>query len=187
MATNSAPLAFRGYTQDGRSLLITSTILTLLALVLVVLRGITARKKEGKWRADFIWIAIAVVFCVAAFFVLERSLYYGLGPHIQDLTLEQIEYAMGYAILYLELVLVSSSMAKFSIIALLIPVQGIHGRTRVYILWAIGIVQGFFAAMLMIFIITECEPVRHLWDVLSPGACPRKDFAHKWGMVQGGE
>ena len=169
MATNSDPLAFRGYTQDGRSLLITSTILTLLALVLVVLRGITARKKEGKWRADFIWIAIAVVFCVAAFFVLERSL------------------AMGYAILYLELVLVSSSMAKFSIIALLIPVQGIHGRTRVYILWAIGIVQGFFAAMLMIFIITECDPVRHLWDVLSPGACPRKDFADKWGMVQGGE
>ncbi|GAM90651.1 hypothetical protein ANO11243_086960 [Dothideomycetidae sp. 11243] len=82
-------------------------------------------------------------------------------------------------------VLISTTISKFSIIALLIPVQGVKSPWRVQVLWALGILQAVFALITMGLIVFECDPVPRLWNVLGQGTCPRKETTHKFGLAQG--
>ncbi|KAF2148260.1 hypothetical protein K461DRAFT_297695 [Myriangium duriaei CBS 260.36] len=181
-----SPTAFPGYTKDGIILLAAASVLTGLSLILYGLRAFSASKKDGKWRKDFIFITIAMIFNIVAFAHIERSLRYGLGHHVADLTYSQVVLTIRFVVFYLFFILISTTMAKFSIIALLIPVQGVNAKPRVYALVAVGVLQFVFAVSLMFLIVTECDPVSRLWDVLGEGSCPRKDFAHKWALTQGG-
>ncbi|GAM90007.1 hypothetical protein ANO11243_080470 [Dothideomycetidae sp. 11243] len=176
---------YPGYTGDGVALLITASVLTATSVVLYGLRAFSASKKQGRWRPDFIFISVAVAFSIAAFALMQRALRHGLGHHIEDLTYQQAVQVIRWTVLYLCLFIISTTAAKFSGIALLIPVQGISSNGRVYALWAVGALQTVFAVPLVFLIIFECDPVPRLWDVLGPGTCPRKELTHRWALVQG--
>jgi len=180
------PLRFKGYTPEGVALLVVSIVLTSISIVVYALRAFSASKKDGRWRHDFIWVSIAMVFNIVAFAHIERALYFGLGHHIWDLTYSQVVLVIRFVVFYLFFILLSTTASKFSIIALLIPVQGVNARARVWTLYAVGALQAIFAVSLMFLIITECDPVPRLWNVMGEGSCPRKDFTHKWALVQGG-
>ncbi|KAF2153680.1 hypothetical protein K461DRAFT_319926 [Myriangium duriaei CBS 260.36] len=176
---------FPGYTKEGVALLLTAGFLISTSVILYVLRAASASKKLGKWRIDFIFISVAVSLMVASFALMERALRYGLGHHTIDLSYHQITKVIEFTVLYLSLFILSTTFAKFSTIALLVPVQGIQSPARVYGLYAIGVLQAVFAIPLVFLIIFECDPVPRLWNVMGPGSCPRKELTHQWALAQG--
>lgn len=178
---------FSGYSPDGLSLMITASCLTGVSIILYALRAYAASKKNKQWRYDFIWVTVALVLNVVAFVFIERSLHYGLGQHVVDLSYAQLSGVIKFVVFFLMTILLSTTAAKFSIIALLIPVQGVNARNRIIALYLVGAMQAIPAICLAFMILTECNPVQKLWDPLREGSCPRRDFAHKWGLGQGGE
>ncbi|PNS21242.1 hypothetical protein CAC42_1021 [Sphaceloma murrayae] len=159
-----------------------------LGSILVGLRAFAASKKGGKWRWDFIWIAIALLACLVSSVVVTVGVSKGLGNHTKILSYPQLFEAIRYVWLTIWTGLPPSVFAKFSIIALLLDVQGPNSRKRRIALWMVGFLVASSSFVQIFISLTQCNPITRLWLLASEGECPRKlpssHFSYFQGAVQ---
>jgi hypothetical protein len=157
------------------------------AFLLVCLRACSASKLEGRWRLDFIWIAVALAFDIASGVAMIMAIENGLGNHIGHLTHSQVFAALHWIWTSIYIALAAGVFAKFSIIALLLRTQGDFSRKRNAILYAIGALIAIPAVVQLFLSYFQCEPVDKLWFPYLDGSCPRLRLAGQWSYFQGGQ
>lgn len=179
VAVPDAPLS-----TEGRRVVILSSILVTCGWIMFVLRAISSHSTAGRIRSDFLFIIGAILLSTAAYIFEMTSISKGLGHHIADLELVQIEQAMHWGLISLVFHIAGGVAAKLSIIAMLIPVQGIMATKRTMFLMGMGIVQIIINSVLIICIINSCSPVPKLWDPFLPGTCKVEWFAGRFSYFQ---
>ncbi|PSK33632.1 hypothetical protein B9Z65_7519 [Elsinoe australis] len=170
---------------DGVILAIVGWILTVLAVIVVALRGYAASHQNGKWRWDFIWSAATLVVGVAAFSLCFKATLTGLGNDTKNLTYTQVFEAVKFTWITIYVGLIATTFAKFSVVALLLQVQGPTAKKRKIALWVIG---ALFATtnLIQIFLSAfQCSPAERLWYRYLQGSCPRGRAAGNWNYLQG--
>ncbi|KAF4547818.1 Hypothetical protein D9617_35g089690 [Elsinoe fawcettii] len=184
-SSTTAAAAPNPYGGAGPTLMTLVIICMSLATFLVVLRGYSASKSAGKWRWDFIWVAIALGWSIASGITMIIALLNGLGNHVKDLTFPQIFQALRWIWISLYISLPAGVCAKFSIIALLLNIQGQTAKKRSWALWVLGGLIGFSAIVQFFLSFFQCEPIEKLWFPYLDGSCPRLKLAGDWSYFQG--
>ncbi|KAF4548132.1 Hypothetical protein D9617_31g063680 [Elsinoe fawcettii] len=170
----------------GVMFLSVSYTLTFIGVVLVALRGYAAsRDKNGKWRWDFIWIALATAFVLPAVATSTVATLSGMGSHVRTLSFPAVFKAAHYNYIALFVGQPALNFAKFSVIALLLSVQGPDAKKRKYFLWFLGILALLGSIVQTILTFTSCVPMERLWKPIVPGDCPRTNISYNWNRWQG--
>lgn len=175
------------YSATGRGLFALLMACMCVAFLLVCLRAYSASKLEGRWRLDFIWITIALVFDIASGAAMIMAIENGLGSHAEHLTHSQIFAALHWIWISIYISLAAGVFAKFSIIALLLRTQGNFSKQRNAILYAIGALIAIPAIIQFFLSYFQCEPVDKLWLPYLDGSCPRLRLAGQWSYFHGGQ
>ncbi|PSK53762.1 hypothetical protein B9Z65_7568 [Elsinoe australis] len=162
----------------GPAILATLWSLCGVAFTLVFLRAYAASRKHGKWRWDFIHIAVAFVTAALAGIFITVGVDKGLGNYVKRLTYSQIWDTFYWFYLAIYAGTISIAFSKFSVIALLLEVQeGSQKRKRKYALWAVGAVFGI-ASLLEVFLTAfQCKPLSKVWNLAEDGTCPASKAA----------
>ncbi|KAF2219733.1 hypothetical protein BDZ85DRAFT_242936 [Elsinoe ampelina] len=77
------------------------------------------------------------------------------------------------------------NFVKFSVIALLLSVQGPDAKKRKYFLWVLGGLSFLGSIIQIILTFTSCHPMERLWKPIIPGSCPGRDLSYNWNRFQG--
>ncbi|PNS16265.1 Saccharolysin [Sphaceloma murrayae] len=174
-----------GYGGHGPALLIVSWTQAAIGTFLVILRGYAAREINGKWRWDFIWIAIANIMAIASQAALHVATMQGLGNHAKKLTYPQIFSSLQYIWYCIFIGLPAVVFAKYSIISLLLSVQGPTAKKRTWALWTMGAFMMIVAIVQICLSLFECKPIAKLWNPTIEGACPILKAAGEYSKFQG--
>ncbi|PNS14925.1 hypothetical protein CAC42_2154 [Sphaceloma murrayae] len=113
------------------------------------------------------------------------SVLTGLGNDASKLTYTEVFEALKYTWITVFIGLVATTFAKFSVVALLLQVQGPNAKKRRMALWAIA---GSFAVINVVQLALstfQCNPPERLWYRYLPGSCPRGRIAGNWNYLQG--
>ncbi|KAF2227339.1 hypothetical protein BDZ85DRAFT_2220 [Elsinoe ampelina] len=159
--------------------------LTILAIIVVALRGYAASRQNNKWRWDFIWSVATLIFGCAAWSLCFNATLTGLGNDTRKLTYTQTFEALRFAWYTIFVGLVATTFAKFSVVALLVSVQGPSAKKRRFFLLGIAAVFALINLLQIVFSATQCSPASRLWYGYLEGACPRGRLAGNWNYLQG--
>ncbi|KAG8626937.1 hypothetical protein KVT40_005882 [Elsinoe batatas] len=181
-ATVAPPNPYGGAGPMLMTLLVT---LVSIATFLMILRAYSASKTAGKWRMDFIMAAIGFTFGLASCATMIVALLNGLGNHVADLTFPQIFQALRWIWISLYTSLPAGIFAKYSIIALLLQIQGKTAKKRSIALYVLGFLIGVSAIVQFFLSLFQCEPLDKLWFPYLDGSCPRLKLAGDWSYFQG--
>ncbi|GAM88592.1 hypothetical protein ANO11243_066260 [Dothideomycetidae sp. 11243] len=155
------------------------------ALFFYSLRAYSASKKAGKWRADFLWVSVAVAIGLGCFADLTITLVHGLGHHEVDLTYTQIQASIKGFFAFLLMNLSASAAARLSVVSLIVSIQDPSHKNRVRFLWAIGAAQVLVNLGLQIMILLSCNPIQKTWNPLMEGDCSVRSKSATYGLFQG--
>ncbi|KAF2221194.1 hypothetical protein BDZ85DRAFT_284079 [Elsinoe ampelina] len=171
----------------GAGPMLMSLIITLasIATFLMILRAYSASKTAGKWRMDFIMAAIGFAFGLASATTMIIALLQGLGNHVANLTFPQIFQALRWVWISVYTSLPAAIFAKYSIIALLLQIQGKTAKKRSIALYIMGALIGISATVQFFLSLFQCEPLSKLWFPYLDGSCPRLKLAGDWSYFQG--
>lgn len=159
-----------------------------LGLVMILLRLYGASQRAGKLRWDFLHCTIAVILGIVSQALYTLGILNGLGNHFRYITsYGELESALYWVWTSLFVGLVAGIFAKFAIIELLLQVHGPSAKYRKYALITLGAIFTIVNVLQIILSATRCTPTRKLYDVITPGSCPRADLAAKYSYFQGGE
>lgn len=172
---------------DGPLITIVGSILAFLSIACIVLRGLVAREINGKWRWDFIWVAASGVLGIVCTVAIIIATLHGLGNDLAGLSFNDIFEVVHWSYLSIFFGLPANTFAKWSLIALMLQIQGPAAHKRKIALWALGTLFGVVNLIQLILSATQCTPADHLWHRLSPGSCPRQDLAQNFSFLQGCE
>ncbi|KAF2150344.1 hypothetical protein K461DRAFT_295633 [Myriangium duriaei CBS 260.36] len=170
---------------DAPTILAVGVVLTTVALFCIILRGLVASHINGSWRWDFIWVAICGVFGLIAAIAVVISTLHGLGNHMSRLTYPDIVDVIHYTYIALFFGLVATTFAKWSMIALMLQIQGPTARKRKWALYILGGVCAVVNLLQIVFSATQCDPNSKLWNRLLAGNCDRGNLALSWSYFQG--
>ncbi|KAF4547362.1 Hypothetical protein D9617_45g091400 [Elsinoe fawcettii] len=179
---NTKRLALGG---RGPAILTGGWILCGLGIMLVSLRLWATSRKAGRLRWDFLWVAFAIVWCIASHACFTVALYHGIGSHVRFLTYAEVFHALHWVWISLFVGIIGGIFSKFAIIALLLEVQSPHARGRRLLLWTLGVVLAATGVCQICLSLFKCEPVPKLWNPTLPGTCPRATAAAKFSYFQG--
>lgn len=181
MSTSYTP-----YGGKGPALVAIGTPLCGTATILLLLRAYAASRINGRWRWDFIWAVLAGVFGLASYIAATFAILSGLGNHIKDLSYPDIFQSLHRVWVALYISLPAGVFAKFSIIALLLTIQGPNARKKSYVLYGIGALIAASSMVQMFLSLFQCEPIAKLWEPTLDGSCPRLKLAGSFSYYQGG-
>lgn len=162
--------------------------LTALAFIAVALRGYAASHINGKWRWDFIWAAACIVFGVAGASFITVAVTQGLGNYLDvllHLGIDHIWATIHWLWISIFLGLVATTFAKYSMIALMLQVQGPAATKRRIALWVLGALFTIVNAIQIALSYQQCRPIDKLWNRLLPGECKGGAIASDWSILQG--
>ncbi|KAF2157618.1 hypothetical protein K461DRAFT_289919 [Myriangium duriaei CBS 260.36] len=163
-----------------------SAVLFSIALSLYILRAWSACRLGDRWRWDFIWVSLAMIFATASFAFGQASIHYGMGRHIYTLKYSELSQALHWFEPFLVTTIVSSNFAKFSVIALYMQVQGPMASVRPRILWITGFSFSIVNFILIFLIIFGCNPIDKTWNPIKPGTCEVQRIAGLFSIGQSG-
>ncbi|PNS19184.1 hypothetical protein CAC42_1920 [Sphaceloma murrayae] len=170
----------------GVMFLAVSYTLTFVGLIFVGLRAHGAsRTKNGRWRWDFIWIILATAFLIPAVAISTVAVLSGMGSHVKTLTFPEVFKTAHYNYIALFVGQPALNFVKFSVIALLLSVQGPDAKKRKYFLWFLGALPMLGSIIQTILTFTSCVPMERLWKPIIPGECPRSAVSFDWNRWQG--
>jgi len=169
----------------GPTMLVGGWTMCAIGVCLVLLRLYAATRKTDCVRWDLIWIANCLVWCVASQTAYGLSNIYGLGNHIENLAWDDVFNVLKWGYVALFLGIPATFFAKFSIMALLIQVQGPNARKRCYFLYFLGALLAITGIAQVIITATKCTPTAKLYMVLLPGKCPREALSIRFAYWQG--
>ncbi|KAF2149185.1 hypothetical protein K461DRAFT_281546 [Myriangium duriaei CBS 260.36] len=170
---------------DGPKLLAIGWTVFGVGTISTVLRYFVASRIDGRWRWDFIWAALATFITLGSVINFTLAILNGVGNDVKNVTLTNVFNAIFYVRMTVYFGLVGITAAKFSVIALLIQIEGPLIRRR---RTALFIIAAFFSIVNLIYIpiaATECVPYNKLWYRYLPGSCPREQFVDSLGKFQG--
>ncbi|KAF2153677.1 hypothetical protein K461DRAFT_292394 [Myriangium duriaei CBS 260.36] len=170
---------------DGPMILIVGTVLTVLALICIVLRAFVASRVNNQWRWDFIWVAASGLFGIVSTIAIDVATLYGLGNDVHNLTFPDIFEIVHWSYISIFLALIATTFAKWSLIALMLQVQGPNAHKRRIALWLIGGLGAVVNLIQLILSATQCEPNDRLWYRLKAGTCPRQTLSENFSIFQG--
>ncbi|GAM87920.1 hypothetical protein ANO11243_059480 [Dothideomycetidae sp. 11243] len=185
MTTSSDHSAIGG---KGPLVLIITWALTAISVIAVGLRGYAASHTNGKWRWDFIWAVICAVFGLMGAICLTVAVQYGLGNHIKtliSLDVNDIWATIHWLWISIFLGLAATTFAKYSMIALMLQVQGPTAHKRRIALYALGALFTIVNIIQIVLSYTQCRPISRLWDRELPGNCDGGAIASDWSILQG--
>ncbi|KAF4550045.1 Hypothetical protein D9617_19g103500 [Elsinoe fawcettii] len=159
--------------------------LTVMAVIVVALRGYAASHQNGKWRWDFIWSVATLIFGVTAWGICFKATLTGLGNDTKNLTYPETFQALRFTWYTIFIGLVATTFAKFSVVSLLLQVQGPSAKKRKIALWAIAASFAVINLLQIVFSATQCTPAERLWYRFMEGSCPRGRLAGNWNYLQG--
>lgn len=162
--------------------------LTATSILAVGLRAYAASHINGKWRWDFIWAVLCIVFGVAAAIMLNLAVNQGLGNYLDVLLKLGIDHVWGtihWLWISIFLGLVATTFAKYSMIALMLQVQGPSATKRRIGLYALGFLFTSVNAIQIALSYQQCRPLDKLWNRLLPGQCNGGGLASDWSIFQG--
>ncbi|PSK34052.1 hypothetical protein B9Z65_8378 [Elsinoe australis] len=110
---------------------------------------------------------------------------YGLGNHAKNLSYPQIFASLQWIWYCIFIGLPAVVFAKYSIIALLLSVQGPNAKKRNWALWGIGAFMMVVTIIQICLSVFECKPVAKLWNPTLEGVCPAKRAAGEYSKFQG--
>lgn len=174
-------------TSLDKSVLILSTCLAATGVVLFALRAYAARKMNGKWRADFIWVSVAMALALGCYACLVAAFFYGLGHQLLEISYPQLQTAIKLTFAYLLMNITATATAKLGIVALIVSIQNPSQWQRIRFLWGVGVFQVIVNIVLQLCIIFACDPVTKLWNPLASGHCNIETTFVNYSVFQGGE
>ncbi|GAM90006.1 hypothetical protein ANO11243_080460 [Dothideomycetidae sp. 11243] len=173
------------YGGDGPMILAVGSVLTVLAVFCVVLRALVASRVNSRWRWDFIWVVASTVFGLGSTALIDAAVFCGLGNDILGLTFPDVFEIVHYSYISIFLALFATTFAKWSLIALMLQIQGPTAHKRTIALWVLGGVGGAVNLIQLILSATQCTPTERLWYRALPGSCPRQELAQNFSIFQG--
>ncbi|KAF2219404.1 hypothetical protein BDZ85DRAFT_252642 [Elsinoe ampelina] len=136
-----------------------------LSTILVLLRAYAASKKNGKWRADFIWIVIALITALLASAVVSIGVTKGLGNHTRLMSFTQLFEAVKYIWMSIWF--------------------GPQAKKRATTLWIIGFLIASTSLIQIFLSMFQCTTVSRIWVLTDPGTCPLKVVSSRFSYFQG--
>lgn len=189
---------------DARVLIALSSLLSLVAVGLVGLRVVDARRRRRGWRWD---LALAVAATVrtkvsrlseamlmevtqVVGFVLQcvpglLTCLNGVGTLQTELSPEQVVQTLFWGWVGVIMAIWSLALGKLSILAMYIYVTGKAARKERIFLWIMAFVAGLVCVLQMIFILTSCRPLQKLWNDALSGSCADKMLSQRLGYFLG--
>ncbi|TKX20156.1 hypothetical protein C1H76_7657 [Elsinoe australis] len=171
---------------SGKALIGVSWALTVIGTTMVLLRIYGAFQRAGQIRYDFFLAAGAVIFGIATSALLTLACLYGIGNDVGKLSFPGLFEALKYLFIGITMGLVSTALAKLSIIALLIQVSTKQQKKRRLFLWAVGVVIVAVQIAQLVITLTQCQPYDRLWNRAKDGNCDGQLRAGQFSWFQGG-
>ncbi|KAL8673767.1 MAG: hypothetical protein Q9168_001828 [Polycauliona sp. 1 TL-2023] len=120
--------------------------------------------------------------------LITYSVHWGLGRHIQSLSLTQIEKTMTYIWHAQPLQLLANASGKLAIATLLVTLHGPKfAKAKTIFIWTLVATQTVVVIIAIAMIYAQCDPVEKLWKVSLPGVCNGRGRNEKWAYLQGDE
>ncbi|KAF2153936.1 hypothetical protein K461DRAFT_276996 [Myriangium duriaei CBS 260.36] len=178
----------------GPVVLAVTWITTAIAVIAVALRAYAASHTNGKWRWDFLWACACIFFGVAASIACTIAVFQGLGNHVMNLVTLGRQTGEGFNYIWrtvhwlwigIFIGLVATTFAKYSMIALMLQVQGPAAKKRRIALYALGVLFTIVNLIQIILSYLQCRPIEKLWNRAMPGQCNGGAIATNWSIFQG--
>ncbi|GAM90079.1 hypothetical protein ANO11243_081190 [Dothideomycetidae sp. 11243] len=170
---------------EGPKLLAIGWATFFVAALCTVLRYFVASQINGRWRWDFIWATLATLVTTGAIITYTLAVLNGVGNYMVNVTYTNVFNSIYYTYCTIYIGLVAITLAKYSVIALLLQIEGPLAKKRRIALYCIG---AFFTVVNFIMIpiaITQCVPNNRLWYRYLPGSCPREELSMHIAVFQG--
>lgn len=110
---------------------------------------------------------------------------FGVGNHIENVPYPDLVEALHMSWVAILVGLIGITGAKLSISALLLNITIQTQKLRRGLLWGAGLVSVFINTAQIIFVVTQCSPLKHTWDRISPGTCRGEVISNDFGYLQG--
>ncbi|KAF2153598.1 hypothetical protein K461DRAFT_293852 [Myriangium duriaei CBS 260.36] len=154
--------------------------------LLVILRAFAARTHSGSLRWDFLLIAAAMPASLISQVLLTLACLHGAGNHLANIhRLDDLWDSIEYTMLGLTVGTFAITLAKLSIVALLLQVTPVTAPKDRSLLWFVGIFVTLVNIAESLTTLTQCSPMSRLWYRLEAGACPRTGIATRFSYFQG--
>lgn len=171
---------------NGPLILTVGSVLAALGIICIGLRAVVASHINGKWRWDFIWVTACGVSGLAATAAIFAAVTFGLGNDVKDVkSVDDLFQIIHWSYIAIFLALGATTFAKWSMIALMLQVQGPMAHKKNIVLWVIGGFNLVVNVLQVIFSATQCVPAEKLWYQYLPGSCPRQNLAQQFSVFQG--
>ncbi|KAL8924383.1 MAG: hypothetical protein Q9172_002730 [Xanthocarpia lactea] len=131
---------------------------------------------------------LGILLGLAAQILITYSVHWGLGSHIEGLSLKQIEMTMTYIWHAQPLQLLANASGKLAIATLLVTLHGPKfAKAKSIFIWTVAATQTIIVIIAIAMIYAQCDPVQKLWRVSLPGSCDGRERNTKWAYLQGGK
>jgi len=189
ITTTSAVSTMSGHISGyGPSIiLIESNIGLFIAICLVALRAYSARKVNGRWRWDFIWISLAMIFLCLDCAFINYAVYLGLGKHLVDVPFSQLSIVIHWLYIVVLISFPGQAMAKFSVVSLLLQIQGPQAKKRRIALLVLSVLLALIGLTAIFVILFQCKPISKLWNIFEAGKCTYSPQVFDFLVFQGGK
>ncbi|KAI9719175.1 MAG: hypothetical protein M1828_006268 [Chrysothrix sp. TS-e1954] len=185
-ALAATPDAYGG---NGPLVLRVTWSLLAIATVLILIRTyIRLRLVSGGSLWSLFWAYCAWGPGVAAAVAITIGTHAGFGNHVQ--IVEEVgdpAKAGLYQWIWSACTSISLPIARFSVVAFLLDVQGRTHRSQRWIMFmlaGVGFVLNFVIVFIFFF---QCDPPRKLWEPKTPGSCPLTQANYGVGTTSGGK
>jgi len=171
----------------GVAILVENNTGLFLGLCLLALRAHSARTINGRLRWDFIWITLAMFIHLVNSFLIDYAVYVGVGKSVTNTSLAQLPIIIHWTYTVAYMSLPASVMAKLSIIALLLQLQGPQAKKTRVALMILPVLLALTSIVTIFLSLFQCKPVSKSWNIFEDGECPYEAQAVKFLIFQGGK
>jgi len=172
----------------GPALLVEVYTLAAITVILVILRGFYARNLNGRIRLDFILAVLALLTTCPVIPLTHLAVNAGLGKSISQInSTADVMKAIQYIWLTIFVCISGPILSKWSIIALLLEIQGKNARMRRILLICVGGLMTIVGIIFNILMLVQCKDLSDLWTHGRQKNCHGTHLVTHFGIFQGGK
>ncbi|KUJ11716.1 uncharacterized protein LY89DRAFT_758503 [Mollisia scopiformis] len=178
-------------TQDhGPSIVEASWILMGIATIVMAARFYVRARLVKRISIDDWLMLFSYILTIIATICFTISVHFGLGKHEELLTPAGSVEAVKWNFIGQIIGIVSATCSRLSFCMMLFVVTSVTKQTRQQrisriLLWSVALVQLLVNVGLVIFLLTQCDPLKKLWDRTVSGTCLPLDNQEHFAFVQG--
>ncbi|KNG88921.1 hypothetical protein ANOM_002591, partial [Aspergillus nomiae NRRL 13137] len=155
----------------GPTLLIVTWVEFSIALSLLLARVYTTLRITRRTRIDLYLTLFTFAVGTESLIALTLSILHGLGQDATILTQDQAAMAIKWSWVNQLSALFAIAMGKLAIVAFLQHLHGPEDRWKVAILWIVAFSNLVINVIIILIVLTQCQPLSKLWDDRHPGTC----------------